>query len=176
MTLKEKEILDCIESRRSVRRYKPDAIPQETLEKIVEAGLYAPTGMNRQSPIIVAVTDRHLRVRLSRMNASVMGTDGDPFYGAPAVLIVLADKNCGTYLYDGSLVMGNLMLAAHALGVGSCWIHRAKEEFESEEGKKILKSLGIEGDYEGIGHCILGYSEGEEPEAPPRKENRAYYI
>ena len=176
MTLKEKEILDCIESRRSVRRYKPDAIPQETLEKIVEAGLFAPTGMNRQSPIIVAVTERDLRDRLSRMNASVMGTDGDPFYGAPAVLIVLADKNCGTYLYDGSLVMGNLMLAAYALGVGSCWIHRAKEEFESEEGKEILKSLGIEGDYEGIGHCIQGYSEGEEPEASPRKENRAYYI
>lgn len=176
MTQKEKEILDCIESRRSVRRYKPDAIPRETLDKIVEAGLYAPTGMNRQSPIIVAVTDRDLRDRLSRMNASVMGSDQDPFYGAPAVLIVLADKNCGTYLYDGSLAMGNLMLAAHALGVGSCWIHRAKEEFESEEGKEILKSLGIEGDYEGIGHCILGYPEGEEPEASPRKENRAYYI
>lgn len=105
-----------------------------------------------------------------------MGTDTDPFYGAPVVLIVLADKTRPTYLYDGSLVMGNLMLAAHDEGIGSCWIHRAKEEFESPEGKEILKSLGIEGDYEGIGHCILGYADGEEPQAAPRKDNYVYYI
>ena len=176
MTQKEKEILDCIESRRSVRKYKPDAIDKETLEKIIEAGLFAPTGMNRQSPIIVAVTDKKMRDRLSKLNASIMGSDNDPFYGAPVVLVVLADRSCGTYVYDGSLVMGNLMLAAHALGVGSCWIHRAKEEFERPEGKEILKSLGIEGDYEGIGHCILGYTDGEEPQAGLRKENRVYWI
>ena len=176
MTQKEKEILDCIESRRSVRKYKPDAIDKETLEKIIEAGLFAPTGMNRQSPIIVAVTDKKMRDRLSKLNASIMGSDNDPFYGAPVVLVVLADRSCGTYVYDGSLVMGNLMLAAHALGVGSCWIHRAKEEFDRPEGKEILKSLGIEGDYEGIGHCILGYIDGDVPEAKPRKEKWSYTI
>ena len=176
MTQKEKEILDSIESRRSVRKYKPDAIDKETLEKIIEAGLFAPTGMNRQSPIIVAVTDKKMRDRLSKLNASIMGSDNDPFYGAPVVLVVLADRSCGTYVYDGSLVMGNLMLAAHALGVGSCWIHRAKEEFDRPEGKEILKSLGIEGDYEGSGHCILGYTDGEEPQAGPRKENRVYWV
>ncbi len=164
-------------NRRSVRKYKPDMIPRDVLEKIVEAGTYAPTGMNKQAPIIIAVTNKAMRDRLSRMNAAVMGSEGDPFYGAPVVLIVLADKNlAGTYLYDGSLVMGNLMLAAHAQGIGSCWIHRAKQEFETEEGKAILKELGIEGDFEGIGHCILGYTDGEEPAAKPRKENYVYWI
>ena len=105
-----------------------------------------------------------------------MGTDSDPFYGAPAVLIVLADKSAPTYLYDGSLVMGNLMLAAHSLGIGSCWIHRAKDEFDGPEGKELLKELGIEGDYEGIGHCVLGYVNGEYPETKARKENRVYSI
>lgn len=163
--------------RRSVRKYKPDMIPRDVLEKIVEAGTYAPTGMNKQAPIIIAVTNKAMRDRLSRMNAAVMGSEGDPFYGAPVVLIVLADRNlAGTYLYDGSLVMGNLMLAAHAQGIGSCWIHRAKQEFETEEGKAILKELGIEGDFEGIGHCILGYTDGEEPAAKPRKENYVYWI
>ena len=176
MTQKEKEILDSIESRRSVRKYKPDAIDKGTLEKIIEAGLFAPTGMNRQSPIIVAVTDKKMRDRLSKLNASIMGSDNDPFYGAPVVLVVLADRSCGTYVYDGSLVMGNLMLAAHALGVGSCWIHRAKEEFERPEGKEILKSLGIEGEYEGIGHCILGYVDGAYPEAKARKAGWVYHI
>ena len=156
-------------TRRSVRQYKEDPIPQDVLERIVEAGTYAATGMGKQSPIIVAVTNRALRDRLSRMNAAVMGGSGDPFYGAPVVLVVLADKSIGTHVYDGSLVMGNLMLAAHAEGVSSCWIHRAKEEFESEEGRQILRDLGIEGDYEGIGHCILGYADCEEPQPKPRK-------
>lgn len=164
-------------SRRSVRKYKPDMIPRDVLEKIVEAGTYAPTGMNKQAPLIIAVTNKEMRDRLSRMNAEVMGSSGDPFYGAPVVLIVLADKDlAGTYLYDGSLVMGNLMLAAHAQGIGSCWIHRAKQEFESDEGKAILRDLGIEGNFEGIGHCILGYTDGEEPEAKPRKDNYVYWI
>ena len=164
-------------NRRSVRKYKPDMIPRDVLEKIIEAGTYAPTGMNKQAPIIIAVTNKAMRDRLSRMNAAVMGSDADPFYGAPVVLIVLADKNlAGTYLYDGSLVMGNLMLAAHAQGIGSCWIHRAKQEFETDEGKAILKELGIEGDFEGIGHCILGYADGEEPNPKPRKENYVYWI
>lgn len=171
------EALENMLTRRSVRSYKSDMIPQEVLEKILEAGTYAATGMGKQSPIIIAVTDKELRDRLSSLNAGIMGKSGtDPFYGAPVVLVVLADKNCATYLYDGSLVMGNLMLAAHDLGIGSCWIHRAKEEFESPEGKEILKSLGIEGEYEGIGHCILGYANGPEPEARPRKESYVYYA
>ena len=163
-------------TRRSVRKYKPDMVPQEKLEKILEAGTYAATGMGRQSPIILAVTDKAMRDRLSKMNAAIMGVDSDPFYGAPVVLVVLADKNVPTYIYDGSLVMGNLMNAAHAEGIASCWIHRAKEEFNSSEGKQILQDLGITGDYEGIGHCILGYADGDEPAAKPRKENYVYSV
>lgn len=163
-------------TRRSVRKYKPDMVPQEKLEKILEAGTYAATGMGRQSPIILAVTDKAMRDRLSKMNAAIMGVDSDPFYGAPVVLVVLADKNVPTYIYDGSLVMGNLMNAAHAEGIASCWIHRAKEEFNSPEGKQILQDLGITGDYEGIGHCILGYADGDEPAAKPRKENYVYSV
>lgn len=173
---KETDLLALLQSRRSIRSYKPDMVPKDIIDEIVTAGTYAASGMNKQSPIIIAVTDKGMRDRLSRLNARIMGTDSDPFYGAPVVLIVLADKSCGTCVYDGSLTIGNLMLAAHALGLGSCWIHRAKEEFELPEGKEILKSLGIEGNYEGIGHCILGYTEGEYPEAPVRKENRVYYI
>lgn len=165
-------------NRRSIRQYKPDMIPQDVLERIIEAGVYAPTAMNRQSPIIIAVTNKEMRDRLSRMNAAVMGQDGskDPFYGAPVVLIVLASSELATRVYDGSLVMGNLMNAAYAEGIGSCWIHRAREEFETEEGKAILRDLGIEGDYEGIGHCILGYADCEHPAPRPRKENYVYYI
>ena len=170
------DVLETIKSRRSIRKYKSDMVPQDKLEKIIEAGTYAATGMGKQSPIIVAVTNKELRDKLSAMNAKIMGVNSDPFYGAPVVLIVLADKSRPTYLYDGSLVMGNLMLEAEAQGVGSCWIHRAKEEFESEEGKEILKSLGIEGDYEGIGHCVLGYADGPKPKAAPRKDSYVYYV
>lgn len=126
--------------RRSVRGYKPDMIPKEDLDLILEAGTYAATGMGMQSPVIIAVTDKATRDQLSKMNADVMGTDTDPFYGAPVVLVVLADKNRPTHIYDGSLVMGNLMNAAASLGIGSCWIHRAKEVFASEEGKALLKN------------------------------------
>ena len=170
------QTISDILTRRSVRKFRPDMIPQETLEQILEAGTYAASGMGRQSPIILAVTNREIRDRLSAMNAEIMGMQGDPFYGAPVVLVVLADKNIGTHVYDGSLVMGNLMLAAHALGIGSCWVHRAKEEFQSPEGKAILRELGIEGDYEGIGHCILGYVDGSKPQPAPRKGGYVHYI
>lgn len=162
--------------RRSIRAYKTDMVKKEDIEEIVKAGTYAATGMNRQSPVIIAVTDQETRDKLSAMNAAIMGTDTDPFYGAPVVLIVLADKTRPTYRYDGSLVMGNMMNAAHSLGLGSCWIHRAKEEFESEEGKELLKKWGVEGDYEGIGHCVIGYVEGDYPETKPRKEDYVYYV
>lgn len=170
------EVIKAIKDRRSVKSYKPDAVPAELLDAILEAGTYAPTGRNMQSPIIIAVTDKNLRDKISKLNAEVMGMDGDPFYGAPAVLVVLADKSRNTYLYDGSLVMENLMLAAHSLGLGSCWIHRAKEVFDSEEGREILASLGIEGDYEGIGNCIVGYTQNPPAERKPRKENYVYKI
>ena len=172
------EALENMKTRRSVRSFKPDAVPTELLDQILEAGTYAATGMNRQSPIILAVTDKKLRDQLSDMNRRIMGgaEGSDPFYGAPVVLVVLADKSAATHVYDGSLVMGNLMLAAHALDIGSCWIHRAKEEFESAEGQEILKDLGIEGEYEGIGHCVLGYVDGEYPATHPRKDNWVYYV
>ena len=170
------ETLTTLKNRRSCRAYKPELIEEEKLNAIIEAGTYAATGMGRQSPIIIAVTDRALRDKLSKMNAAVMGAQSDPFYGAPELLIVLADKSVPTYLYDGSLVMGNLMNAAADLGVASCWIHRAKEEFESAEGKAILKSLGIEGDYEGIGHLILGYAAQPEAEPKPRKADYVYRV
>ena len=170
------EVLKNLTERRSCRSYLPDPIPQETLDLILEAGTYAATGLGKQSPIIIAVTDKAVRDELSAMNAAVMGAERDPFYGAPVVIAVLADKNIPTYKYDGSLVIGNLMNAAHALGIGSCWIHRAKEEFETEAGKAILQKLGIEGDYEGIGHCILGYPAAPAQAPAPRKENYIYRI
>ena len=172
------EVIEMMKTRRSIRKFRPEALPEEIIEQIAEAGTYAATGKNLQSPIIIAVTNKQLRDKIAEMNRKIGGwQEGfDPFYGAPAMLIVLADKNVPTAVYDGSLVMGNLMLAAHSLGVGSIWIHRAKEEFESEEGKAILADLGITGDYVGIGHCALGYIDGEEPKAAPRKENWVYYA
>ena len=170
------EALEAMLTRKSIKKYKPDPVPRELIDQNIAAGLNAPSGLNKQAPIIIAVTNKEIRDKLSKLNA---GKDpffrADPFYGAPVVLVVLADKSAFTYLYVGSLVMENLQLAAHALGLGACWIHRAKETFESPEGKEILASLGIEGDYEGIGNCIVGYPDID-PEKKPRKENRVYYI
>ena len=163
--------------RRSIHSFKPDAmVSKEDMDAIIEAGTYAATGMGMQSPIIIAVTNKETRDQLSKMNATIMRRDMDPFYGAPVVLIVLADKNRPTHIYDGSLVMGNLMNAAASLGIGSCWIHRAKEEFESDWGRNLLRSLGVNGDYEGIGHCALGYADGDYPAAPARNEGRVFYV
>ena len=172
------EVIKAMIDRRSIRKYKSDMVPQEIIDQIIEAGLYAANGMGQQEPIILQVTDKALRDRLSEMNREIGGWDEgfDPFYGAPALLIVLAPKQWRNRIYDGSLVMGNMMLAASTLDIGSCWIHRAKEEFETEAGKEILKSAGIEGDYEGIGHCILGYVDGDMPANPKRKENRVYAV
>ena len=171
------ETLKVLEERRSCRKFKPDMITKEELDSVIKAGTYAPTGMGKQSPIIIAVTNKEMRDKIAKENARIMGREGtDPFYGAPVILIVLANKEVGTYIYDGSLVMGNMLNAAESLGLGSIWIHRAKEEFDSEFGKDILKELGIEGDYEGIGHCALGYIDGEKSKAVPRKENYVYYI
>ncbi len=172
------DVLHKIKTRRSIRTYKPDMVPQEILDQIIEAGTYAASGMGRQNTIIIQVTNKELRDKIVEMNCEIGGWEKgfDPFYGAPAMLIVLAKKDWANRVYDGSLVMGNMMLAAHELGIGSCWIHRAKQEFETEWGKELLKSLGIEEEYEGIGHCALGYLEGEYPGIPARKENRVFYI
>jgi len=170
------QVLNAMKLRRSVRSYKPDMVHADVIDQIIEAGLYAASGMNRQETIIIAVTDKAVRDKLSRTNASIMGGNMDPFYGAPVVLIVLAKKDCFTGIYDGSLVMGNLMLAAHELGIGSCWIHRAKETFEMPEWKAWLTSIGVEGEYEGVGHCILGYANCETTKDAPRKPNRVFYV
>jgi len=171
------EVLENIKNRRSIRSYKSDMVPKDIIDKIIEAGTYAPSGMNRQSSIILSITNKEIRNKLSKLNAKVMGNENiDPFYGAPVVLVVLADKNIPTYLYDGSLVMGNLMLAANSFGLGSCWIHRAKEVFEMEEGKEILKSLGINDSYVGIGNCVIGYKDNLKVDSKPRKNNWIYYI
>ena len=171
------ETMNAILKRRSVRMYTAKMPKREDLEQIIEAGLYAASGKGGQSSIIVAITDKGLRDRLMEMNRKIGGwAEGfDPFYGAPAVLLVLA-KKCPYTVADGSLSMGNMMLAAHALGLGSCWINRAREEFDTEEGKEILRSLGIEGDYEGVGHCVVGYAAGELPKAAPRKDGRVFWA
>lgn len=169
-----KDAISVLKSRRSCRKFDGRKVPEKELSEILEAGMYAPSGMGRQSAIMVVLDDDETVSGLSKMNADIMGTSGDPFYGAKTVVIVLANKDIPTYLYDGSLVMGNLMNAAEALGIESCWIHRAKEEFESEKGKALLKKWGIEGNYEGIGHCVLGY--GEKAPEKPRKENYIYRI
>lgn len=174
------ETLKVLETRRSCRKFKSEMLKDEDLKAIIRAGTFAPTGMNKQTPIIIAVTDKKLRDRISEENRIIGGwpEDFDPFYGAPVILIVLADKaESPNYIYDGSLVMGNLMNAAEALGIGSIWIHRAREEFEKDFGKNLLKELGISGDFEGIGHVALGYkAEGGVKEAAPRKENYVYWV
>ena len=172
------EILKAMKERRSIRKFRPDMPAKETIAQVIEAGLYAAHGMGKQATITLAVTNQALRDRLSVENCKIGGWEAgfDPFYGAPVILIVLADRNWANRVYDGSLVMGNMMLAAHSLGLGSIWIHRAKETFEMPEYQQLLKELGIEGEWEGIGHCAIGYMDGEMPKAAKRKENRVFWI
>ena len=173
------EILKAIKERRSIRKFTSEMPKKEDIEKIIEAGLYAPSGMGTQDVIIVAVTDKAVRDRLSAANRLVMGvTDEsrDPFYGAPVVLVVLGDRNNGVHVKDGSLVMGNLLLATHALGLGGVWIDRAKEEFDQDEWKQFLKDIGVEGEGDGIGHCCIGCMDGANPEPAPRKPGRVYWV
>lgn len=172
------EIIRAMEERRSIRSFKPEMPPKEVLQQIVEAGLYAASGKGQQAAIVVAVTNKALRDKLAEENRRIAGApEGtDPFYGAPAVLVVLGRKDWPTHVYDGSLVMGNLLLAAHALGLGSIWIHRAKEEFEEPEYQQLLKDLGVEGEWEGIGHCAVGYLNGEAPAPAPRKPGRVFWA
>ena len=161
--------------RRSVRKYTDQQVPEVLLDQVLEAGIFAPSGMNSQVSVMVAVTDKETRDQLSRINAAVMGTDADPFYGAPCVVVVLADPERYTWVEDASLVMGNLMNAAHAVGLGSCWIHRAREMFDSEEGKALLRKWGLPETLRGVGNCILGYP-AEIPESRERKAGRIVKI
>lgn len=166
-----KETIKDLIERRSIRKYKQEQIQTEQLDEILQAGQYAPTGMGAQSPVMVVIQAQDLIQKISKMNAAVMGTDRDPFYGAPTVIIVFADKRRGTYLEDGSLVMGNLLNAAYAVGVDSCWIHRAREVFETDAGKMLMQTWGLDENYVGIGNCILGYRDCDYPAPKPRKEN-----
>ena len=166
---------EILKNRRSIRKYKPEQVTDAHLDAILEAGLYAPSGMNTQNAFMVAVRDKETRDQLSRMNAAVMGTDKDPFYGAPCVVVVLVEPERYTAVEDGSLVLGNLMNAAYEAGVGSCWIHRARQMFESEEGKALLKKWGLREDLIGVGNCILGYPD-EDPAPKPRREGRIIKV
>ena len=172
------DIIRAMEERRSIRNFKSDMPSKEDIEQIIEAGLYAANGMGKQAAITVAITNKELRDRLSAENCKIGGwKEGfDPFYGAPVILVVLADKNWANRVYDGSLVIGNMMLAAHSLGLGSIWIHRAKEEFDMPEYRRLLKELGVEGEWEGIGHCAIGYIEGDVPKAAKRKDKRVFWV
>ena len=172
------EIIKAMKERRSIRKFKAQMPCKEDLTQIIEAGLYAASGKGQQAAIVLAVTNKEMRAKLVQANCKIGGwPDGfDPFYGAPAILVVLGNKSHFTSLYDGSLMMGNMMLAAHSLGLGSIWIHRAKQEFEQEEWKKLLADLGIQGQWEGIGHCAVGYTDGELPQPAPRKDGRVFWI
>ena len=163
-------------SRRSVKKYTDKEVPKEIIDKIIEAGLAAASGRNLQAPIIVAVTNKEIRDKLSAANAAVMGASGDPFYNAPTVLVVLAEKRAHTYVYDGSLTLGNMMLAAHEAGIGSCWIHRAKEVFEQPEWQEWLRSIGVGEEVEGIGNLVVGYPDGEMPTAKEIRPGRVFWV
>ena len=169
------EAMNNLLTRRSIRRYKDTQVPDDLLDQVLEAGLYAPTGMNTQNIYMVAVRDKETRDQMMKLNAAVMGRDGDPFYGAPCVIVVLGDATGYPVVENGSLVLGNLMNAAHAVGLGSCWIHRAKQTFETEEGKTLLKKWGLPEHLVGIGNCILGYAD-QLPVAKPRKEGRIIKV
>ena len=172
------EVLKAIETRRSVRKFLPDMPSKEQIDTVITAGLQAASGKNEQAAMVIAVTNKELRDKISRDNAAIGGwKEGfDPFYGAPVILIVPGRKAFPTYIYDGSLVLGNMMLAAHSLGLANIWIHRAKEEFESADYQALLKDLGIADEWEGIGHLALGFVDGELPAAHPIKENRVFYV
>ena len=170
------EVLNCLETRRSCRAYRPEQVPEEALQEILRAGLYAPSGMGRQSVKLLVVQDPAAIAALERLNGGVLGSpEAHPFYGAPTVCVVLADAAAFTAVEDGSLALGNLMNAAHSLGIASCWIHRAREEFDSPEGKALLKKWGVDERYIGVGHCILGYAASAAPAPKPRKNDYVIY-
>lgn len=170
------DILEILVGRRSVKKYTDKMVDEESLNKIIKAGLYAPSGKNGQKVMMMVVKNKELVKKLSKLNSKIMNLDIDPFYNAPVVIVVFADRNYSTYLEDGSLVLGNMMNEAYSIGIDSCWIHRAREMFETEEGRSIARSYNIPDEYIGIGNCILGYHEGKYPEPKDRKEGRVVII
>ncbi len=171
------DAIEALITRQSVKKFIPNKMPSTALlNTITQAATYAPSGMGRQSAIIIEITNTQMRNKIASLNAKFLGSTADPFYGSPVIIAVLANKKQATYVYDGTLVMANLLTAAHALGLGACWIHRAKEVFTCAEGQELLAQWGIEGDYEGIGFCALGYREGELRPQKPRKENYIYKV
>lgn len=167
--------LQSLKTRRSCRRYKAEQITREELEAVLEAGTYAPTGHGTQSPQMVVVQDKELRNRLSVMNAAVMDSTSDPFYGAPTAVIVFYDSSNANGFADGCMVMGNLLNAAHAVGLGSCYINRAREMFDTPEGEELKKSWGVAPQMRGVAICILGYADGGILPAKPRKADYVIY-
>ncbi len=172
-------VIENMLARRSVRSFDPERmIPDEDLNLIAKAGIWAPSGKNRQATVVLVIKDKRLLKSLSELNCRIGGWDSgfDPFYGAPAVMAVLSKKGIHTAVCDGSVVLENIMLAAKSLGIGSCWIHRAREEFETPLGKEILKRAGLEGEWEGIGHAALGYAKDPSPKARPRLPGRVITL
>jgi nitroreductase len=165
------EAIKTLLNRRSIRKFKPEQIKDDELHAVLEAGKYAPSGANQQSALFVVVQDKEMREKIAKLNAAVLGQDIDPYYGAPTIIIVLADKAKVTPVEDGSLALGNMFNAAYSLGLGSCWVHRVKQMFEREEAKALLKKWGVEGDYIGVGSCALGYPDCEHPKPAQRKGN-----
>ncbi len=163
------ETIKTLVERKSCRSFLDRHVERELIDRIVEAGLHAPSGMNRQP------TDDATVKRLSALKAAVMGAENDPFYGARDVIIVLSKKVGTTHVQDGSLAMGNMLNAAYSLGIGACWIHRAKQVFESDEGRELLKKWGVDVDVEGIGFCILGYEKDGKTKTEI-KPGRVFYI
>lgn len=169
-------VIENMKDRRSIRKYKQEQITESELDSILEAGLWAPNGRNMQSTVLIAIRDKNTRDKVARLNAAVIGSDSDPFYGAPVVIVVLAARDRLTAIEDGSASLCNMVNAAHSIGVDSCWIHRAREVFDSDEGKALLKEWGVKGDYIGVGNCILGYRDCEYPSAPERKNGRIFKV
>ena len=165
------EVLNTIKKRRSIRAYKPDAVDEEALNAVLEAGTFAPTGGGKQSPTIIAITTTKYRQEIQKLNADIMGTDSDPYYGAPVIVLVLADGNVSTFVEDGSCVLENMMLAADSLGLGTVWVHREREIFDSARGKALLKEWGLPESLKGVGSIALGYPQNPDIEAAERKEN-----
>lgn len=165
----EKDLLQVIKTRRSCRKYRPEQISDEALNAILEAGTYAPTGMGLQSPFIVAVQDEMLKTQLARMNAAVRGMSGNPYYEAPTYILVFSSIDCPFAVQDGSCVLENMMLAAHALGLGSCWINREREMFATDEGQRLMKEWGLPDGLVGIGAISVGYPAAELAAPKPRK-------
>ncbi|MBE5736091.1 MAG: diguanylate cyclase [Clostridiales bacterium] len=171
-----KDILETIVSRRSVKSYIDKPVDDELVNKVIKAGMYAPSGKNKQSAIIIAISNKEILAQMAKAIADIRGVSGNPLYNAPVALVVLADKSVFTHVYDGSVVIENMLLEAHSLGLGACWIHHAKEVFETDFGKDLLAKVGVVGDYEGVGTCILGYPNAIPVGEISRKDNFVYYL